>query len=298
VVQTLDYCPYGSTRISVATSTIEKRQFIGQFKDDSTLSYLQARYYEASRGQFMSEDPLFWSPGQALQDPQSLNSYSYANNSPIVKSDPMGKYAVDYTRPVDQFGFLSNFSHAFVYVAPQPGEVLPPIYSNGMCIDTSQPFVMGGFPVGVPGLRWQLVTRANDSYDYSIAARNQSVPGVGRAVITPPDGMSAADYDLSLVKSFNSMSVDQGGYNPSGTRRIFGSSNSNNFNTSLLMNSGLSQKGMNQVTGQLGQNSRPAPGLGTSMSAPTYSQSAISAIIATLQSISAMLSSMIKGSGK
>src|SRR6516225_4082007 len=40
VVQTLDYYPYGATRISVGTSTNEKRQFIGQFAENSTLSYL------------------------------------------------------------------------------------------------------------------------------------------------------------------------------------------------------------------------------------------------------------------
>src|SRR5262249_3470305 len=60
VVQTLDYYPYGSTRISVATSTRERRQFIGQFTDDTTLSYLQARYYDSGRARFLSEDPVFW----------------------------------------------------------------------------------------------------------------------------------------------------------------------------------------------------------------------------------------------
>jgi hypothetical protein len=35
IVQTLDYYPYGATRISVSTSTKEKRQFIGQFTDDT-----------------------------------------------------------------------------------------------------------------------------------------------------------------------------------------------------------------------------------------------------------------------
>ena len=59
VVQTLDYYPYGATRVSVGTSTNEKRQFIGQFTDDSTLNYLQARYYDNSRGEFLSEDPIF-----------------------------------------------------------------------------------------------------------------------------------------------------------------------------------------------------------------------------------------------
>jgi RHS repeat-associated protein len=93
VVQTLDYYPYGSTRISSGTSTNERRKFIGQFSDDSTLSYLQARYYDSSRGQFLSEDPVFLGDpkGQNLQNPQSLNSYSYANDNPITGKDPTGK---------------------------------------------------------------------------------------------------------------------------------------------------------------------------------------------------------------
>jgi RHS repeat-associated protein len=95
VVQTLDYYPYGSTRISVGTSTNEKRKYIGQFTDDSTLSYLQARYYDSGRGQFLSEDPIFTGDpkAQSLPDPQSLNAYSYAEGNPITKSDPSGKFA-------------------------------------------------------------------------------------------------------------------------------------------------------------------------------------------------------------
>jgi RHS repeat-associated protein len=92
VVQTLDFYPYGSTRISVATSTNEKRKFIGQFSDDSSLSYLNARYYDNYRGQFISEDPVFLGTPkqQHLQDPQSLDSYSYSEDNPITNSDPSG----------------------------------------------------------------------------------------------------------------------------------------------------------------------------------------------------------------
>ena len=50
VVQTLDYYPYGVTRVSAGTSTNEKRQFIGQFADDSSLSYLNARFYDSCAG--------------------------------------------------------------------------------------------------------------------------------------------------------------------------------------------------------------------------------------------------------
>jgi RHS repeat-associated protein len=52
---------------------------------------LNARYYEGSRGQFISQDPMFWVlPKQLLQDPQLLNSYNYGRDNPITRSDPTG----------------------------------------------------------------------------------------------------------------------------------------------------------------------------------------------------------------
>jgi RHS repeat-associated protein len=97
LVQLMDYYPYGATRIATSTyPTNEKRQYIGQYYDTGTsLSYLNARYYDSPRGQFTSEDPIFLGdPSQQnILDPRSLNTYSYANDNPIVKSDPNGKFA-------------------------------------------------------------------------------------------------------------------------------------------------------------------------------------------------------------
>jgi RHS repeat-associated protein len=55
---------------------------------------LQARYYDGSKGEFLSEDPVFLADpkSQDLQNPQSLNSYSYANDNPNTKTDPTGKF--------------------------------------------------------------------------------------------------------------------------------------------------------------------------------------------------------------
>src|SRR6266436_4183436 len=70
VVQTLDFYPYGGTRISVSTGgTNVGRKYIGQFADQSNLDYLNARYYDGTRGQFVTEDPMFWGK-QNLADPQ------------------------------------------------------------------------------------------------------------------------------------------------------------------------------------------------------------------------------------
>jgi RHS repeat-associated protein len=53
---------------------------------------LQARYYDGSKGEFLSEDPVFWGDPrkQDLQNPQDLNSYSYGAGNPITRSDPSG----------------------------------------------------------------------------------------------------------------------------------------------------------------------------------------------------------------
>jgi RHS repeat-associated protein len=74
-LQNLDYYPYGSTRVSQQFSGFnEQKQYIGQYEDPETnLSYLMARYYDGSKGEFLSEDPVFWGK-QNIPDPQSLNS--------------------------------------------------------------------------------------------------------------------------------------------------------------------------------------------------------------------------------
>jgi RHS repeat-associated protein len=100
VVETLQYFPYGKIRIDNTAGSFsgEVRKYIGQEYDAATaLSYLNARYYEGNRGQFLSQDPIFVSGPQSqnLSDPQSLNAYSYSEDNPIIKSDPTGKCAED-----------------------------------------------------------------------------------------------------------------------------------------------------------------------------------------------------------
>lgn len=98
IQQSLSYYPYGSERINSGVDASDRR-FISQFKDDSTsLNYLNTRFYSSDRGQFLSLDPVFLGIGtdrrttQALQNPQLLNSYSYAMNNPIVYKDPNGEW--------------------------------------------------------------------------------------------------------------------------------------------------------------------------------------------------------------
>ena len=104
----LDYLPFGSMRFDEQPGSYsEQKKFAGsQYDSDTGLNYLGARYLDTSRGQFLSEDPVFLSLGTGsldiLGNPQALNSYSYADNNPLVKIDPTGRFSLNV------LGFLPN----------------------------------------------------------------------------------------------------------------------------------------------------------------------------------------------
>ena len=83
--------PVGNQR---ADGTNMRFKFTGKERDaESGLDYFGARYYASSMGRFMSPD---WAaqaqpvPYAKLDNPQSLNLYSYVYNNPLSKADPDG----------------------------------------------------------------------------------------------------------------------------------------------------------------------------------------------------------------
>src|SRR3989344_2351642 len=92
LLQVADYYPFGSLRFNSQYAEFnERRKYIGEQYDDNTaLSYLNARYYNGTQGRLLSQDPVFWE-NQNLENPQSLNSYSYAENNPILRKDQSGR---------------------------------------------------------------------------------------------------------------------------------------------------------------------------------------------------------------
>ncbi len=94
VTETLDYYPYGGVRVdSVVGPAAVTRKYIGQQYDAATaLNYLNARYQNPAQGEFVSQDQVFLgSPkNEDIQNPQSLNAYSYALDNPVSVEDPNG----------------------------------------------------------------------------------------------------------------------------------------------------------------------------------------------------------------
>lgn len=79
------YEPFGQVRAAAGEPATD-RGFLGQVEDASTkLSYLNARYYDASTGLFVSTDPLI-----DTNRPHTLNPYAYAGNNPVTYADPGG----------------------------------------------------------------------------------------------------------------------------------------------------------------------------------------------------------------
>jgi RHS repeat-associated protein len=90
IVDKKTYQPYGAPRSDAELGT--DRGFLGQTEDDATgLVYLNARYYKASLGRFISVDAIA-DPSK----PQTLNGYAYGLNNPVALSDPTGLSPLDH----------------------------------------------------------------------------------------------------------------------------------------------------------------------------------------------------------
>jgi len=101
-----DYYPWGG-ELQFVNNDSNDYKFTGKKRDTETgLDYFGARYYSNALGRFMSSD---WSatpvpvPYADLEDPQTLNQYSYARNIPTVKVDPDGHDTNGLAHGVEDF---------------------------------------------------------------------------------------------------------------------------------------------------------------------------------------------------
>jgi RHS repeat-associated protein len=154
VAESLDYYPYGGLRMDTKTNYGGVRnKYAGTIYDAlSGLNYAQARYQDPSRGQFLSEDPVFLGDPkqQKLSDPESLDSYSYANDNPITKSDPTGRAGAS---AILFQGTPSLLAGAGAYLTPQTWGLSALVVGAGFgtVYLASRMSAEAPFPYGTPG---------------------------------------------------------------------------------------------------------------------------------------------------
>lgn len=87
-VETRRFTPFGE-ELKTASAWPNEHGYLDKPKDISTgTTHLGAREYDPKLGRFLSVDPIM-----DIADPQQMNGYAYANNSPVSMSDPKGTYA-------------------------------------------------------------------------------------------------------------------------------------------------------------------------------------------------------------
>ncbi len=100
-----DYKPFGQEANATGT---EKYAFTGQYSEaEIGLYYFGARWYDASLGRFISEDPI---KGSMLSS-QSQNPYVYCMNNPLRFIDPTGMMGdiPDWSLPDNYFdGYVNS----------------------------------------------------------------------------------------------------------------------------------------------------------------------------------------------
>jgi RHS repeat-associated protein len=82
------YAPFGAVAQGAVNGGYRPPHvFAGHQRNEATgLHYMQARWQDPSTGAFVSVDPLV----PNVEDPQSVNAYTYASNNPIAFTDPTG----------------------------------------------------------------------------------------------------------------------------------------------------------------------------------------------------------------
>lgn len=122
--------PSTPTTPSVAcafTLCFSQSLFTGKERDaESGNDYFEARYYSSSMGRFMSPD---WSakeepvPYAKLDDPQTLNLYSYVQNNPLIRVDADGhQEAVSDTVIIVALGAYAVVGGLHAYYQTPAGE--------------------------------------------------------------------------------------------------------------------------------------------------------------------------------
>ena len=120
---------------------------------------VSARYYEASTGRFLQEDPImlpmpvFSNSSPLLFSSQILNLYAYTENNPIDRIDPLGLWYIDVGVAAGLWGgAIGGFLIGPEGIYPYAGGGA--MYLPGVSVTWSPSDPTSGWGIGAQGGFW------------------------------------------------------------------------------------------------------------------------------------------------
>ena len=166
------YYPFGETRYSNGNAATTKR-FTSQKEQIGIGLYdYGARFHDPTIGRFVSADSVVPKPG----NPQSLNRYAYARNSPIMRIDPSGHGDISWNDVSDfAAGFGSALLGANISLAPfwgfeQRQKMADALYVTPGTDTNSNAYAMGRLAGDVVGAAQGIIEVAHGGSTAVVAA--------------------------------------------------------------------------------------------------------------------------------
>ncbi|MEV0838637.1 RHS repeat-associated core domain-containing protein [Actinocatenispora sera] len=111
--------PFGNPRGIAPGTWPTTRGYLNGQQDQTSLTHLGAREYDPATGRFVSDDSV-----TDVNNPQQMNGFAYANNSPITYQDPDGKRLgcsdVTPCGPIDRDHPTGKYAADGRYTGPNP----------------------------------------------------------------------------------------------------------------------------------------------------------------------------------
>jgi RHS repeat-associated protein len=207
-----NYKPFGLEQQTIPnTNSPSPRKYIGELSDSLLgYSYLNARYYESNQGQFISQDPMFWSPESLLSNPQSMNSYSYGNNNPINMKDPQGLFAEYLYGAYSLSNYIQNSSNIPSDIRTMNYAVRSPVVG----------YQVGRVTDGYGGN----ISSVSSNFAVNAIAKSSAYSGIQSGEGTESNAFRHAVWQSILTNSFGSKEATSIGnsheYNPYGNASV------------------------------------------------------------------------------
>jgi RHS repeat-associated protein len=148
VAQTYTYDSYGNQTASSGSLTNFFRYTGRELDTETGLYFYRARYYDASSGRFLAEDPIHFAAGS--------NFYAYVTNQPVEFPDPSGLCPLSCTTDALKKEAIPLITD-FIGIIPGEGNVVSAAQIGAATVGFSYAYIHGDIATGGVGAEGEVI---------------------------------------------------------------------------------------------------------------------------------------------